>query len=156
MGNNIGLDQNGVDKVVDWLNGYLSDLHVLYVKLHNVHWNVEGTDFFALHARFEEYYDAVHEELDAVAEKIVILGSRPLARIADYIDRARLAESESKAIGPADAVRLVADDFSKMIVNLRNGIAVAQDAGDETTADLLIGSLGRYEKDLWMLKAFLT
>lgn len=156
MGNNIGLDQKGVDKVVDWLNGYLSDLHVLYVKLHNVHWNVEGKDFFALHEKFEEYYDAVHEELDAVAEKIIILGSRPLARMADYADRTRLAESESKAMGPVESVKLVADDFSKMIVNIRNGIVVAQDAGDETTADMLIGSLARYEKDLWMLKVFLT
>lgn len=156
MANKIGLDQKKVDEVVAFLNGYLADLHALYVKLHNVHWNVEGRHFFKLHERFEEYYDAVNEELDEVAEKILILGGRPVASMADYVKLAGLKEAPSEVYASESAAKMTHDDFTYMIGRLREGIGIAQEAGDETTADMLIGNLARYEKDLWMLRAFLA
>ncbi len=156
MKNTLGLDQNKVDSVIAFLNDYLADLHVLYVKLHNLHWNVEGRHFFKLHERFEEYYDAVNEELDEVAEKILILGGRPTASMAGYLKAASLKEAADTGLPDEKAARIAYDDFGTIVVNLRKGIGIAQDAGDETTADMLIGSLARYEKDMWMLRSFLA
>ena len=35
------------------LNELLADLNVFYRKLQNYHWNVEGKDFFQVHAKLE-------------------------------------------------------------------------------------------------------
>ena len=77
--NYIGLDNNKVEGIVKSLNDYLANLNLLYVKLHNLHWNVQGHSFFQLHAVFEGYYEGVAKSLDEVAERILTLGGRPYA-----------------------------------------------------------------------------
>ena len=67
----IGLTPEATKKVAEHLDQHLADLHVLYAKLHNYHWFVEGSGFFTMHAKLEELYDGVAEEIDAVAERIL-------------------------------------------------------------------------------------
>lgn len=49
-------------------NQYLADLAVVNFKLHNLHWNVQGKAFVAVHQFTEELYNQVFEYFDAVAE----------------------------------------------------------------------------------------
>ena len=153
--NRIGLSKEAVKKVAEHLDQHLADLHVLYTKLHNYHWNVEGPGFFTIHAKLEELYDAVAEEIDAVAERILMIGQRPSASLAEYLKKARLEEAESAAISGADIAKDLLADYGQLVAGLREGIAAAQEANDEGSADLMIGSLAEYEKTIWMLDAFL-
>lgn len=153
--NIIGLPVEGSKKVVEHLNKYLANLHVLYTKLHNYHWNVEGRGFFTIHAKLEELYDGVAEEIDEVAERILQLGERPLASMADYLKVADLKEAPSVGISSDDLVKAVMEDFKTLVGGLRAGIETAQEIGDEVTVDMMIGSLANLEKQLWMLDAYL-
>lgn len=51
-------------KVVEGLNIYLAKLGVLYIKLHNIHWNVVGRRFFDIYQKTDEFYEFVGKELD--------------------------------------------------------------------------------------------
>lgn len=139
--------------LIDYLNLHLSDLHVLYTKLHNYHWNVEGLSFFPLHATLENLYDGVAEELDSVAERILQLGGRPLARLSDFIQYAKLQEAESQPVKASDFLPVLLKDYQYIVESLKSGIALAEQADDPVSADLLTGMLAGYEKSLWMLKA---
>ena len=75
----VGLSKQAVEEITTHLNKYLSSLNVLYTKLHNYHWNIEGEHFFTLHEVLEGLYNAVHEETDEVAERILKIGGRPAA-----------------------------------------------------------------------------
>lgn len=153
--NRIGLSNEATKKVAEHLDQHLADLHVLYTKLHNYHWNVEGAGFFTLHAKLEELYDAVAEEIDAVAERILMIGHRPTASLAAYLEKANLKEAASAPISSRDlAVDLLAD-YGTLVAGLRSGLAAAQDAGDEVSVDRMLGSLSEYEKIIWMLDAYL-
>ena len=46
------------------LNLYLANQLVDYVKKHNLHWNLKGTQFFTLHAKLEELYNETNDILD--------------------------------------------------------------------------------------------
>lgn len=153
--NLVGLPVDGSKKVVEHLNKYLANLHVLYTKLHNYHWNVEGRGFFTIHAKLEEIYDAINEEIDAVAERILMLGERPLASLADYLKVADIKEAPSEGIKSEDLAKILLEDFRTLIDSLREGIKVAQEVGDEVTVDMMIGALSNLEKQVWMLDAFL-
>ncbi|HHT73990.1 MAG TPA: DNA starvation/stationary phase protection protein [Firmicutes bacterium] len=153
--NLIGLPVDGSKRVVEHLNKYLANLHVLYTKLHNYHWNVEGQVFFTIHAKLEEIYDGVNEEIDAVAERILMLGERPLASLADYLKVADLKEAPSEGIQGKELIEILLADFQAMINSLREGIETAQEVGDEVTVDMMIGALSNLEKQVWMLDAFL-
>ncbi len=153
--NRIGLSAEQTKEVAEHLDQHLANLHVLYTKLHNYHWNVEGPEFFTLHAELEKQYDAVAEEIDAVAERILMIGHRPSASLAEYLKKAQLKEAESAPIRGKSVVEELLADYSTLIAGLRAGIKAAQEIGDEATADLMIGSLAAYEKTVWMLQAYL-
>ena len=39
------------------LNVFLADLNLFFRKLQNYHWNVQGSEFFVVHEKLEEYYN---------------------------------------------------------------------------------------------------
>ena len=47
-------------------------------------------------------------------------------------------------------------DYEYVIESLKNGIDIAGEADDPVTEDMLTGMLAGYEKNLWMIKAYLA
>ena len=80
------------------LNEFLADLNVFYRKLQNYHWNVQGKDFFQVHSKLEELYNEINEQIDEVAEHILILGEEPLGTLKDYLEKTNITEAENKKI----------------------------------------------------------
>ena len=67
------------------MNEYLSNLAVLNVNLHNLHWNVVGVQFVQLHEFTEQLYDEFFEKYDSVAEILKMQGEKPLVKLSDYL-----------------------------------------------------------------------
>lgn len=150
----VGLAKEAVEEIVSHLNKYLASLNVLYIKLHNYHWNVEGEHFFTLHEVLEDLYNAVHEETDDVAERTLKIGGRPVAKLEDALKLSEIPEAESAGIGGADVARELLRDYKTLINELRTVIEVAGRHGDEGTVDDAVASLKDKEKQVWMLTAF--
>ena len=140
-------------RVVEALNAYVADLGVLDVKLHNLHWNIEGKDFFTLHAKLEEFYDQIGEEFDEVAERVLMLGARPLASLKEYIAAARVKELESVPVKSGAVIDILFADFTHLRDESVKIIGLSEEAGDYGTADQFTGYLRNYEKLLWMIRA---
>ena len=153
---NIGIDEQGAKDLADGLNIYLANLHVLYTKLHNFHWNVEGKAFFQLHSKLEELYDGTAEEIDEVAERILQLGHRPIATMKEYLEVAQLKEVPSKKYTSEEICNSLLDDYSFMANELRKGIKQAEKYDDQVTIGLAVEKLTKLEKTIWMLSAFLA
>ena len=56
----------------DKLNKYLADTGVMYIKLHNLHWNVYGLQFKPVHEYLEALYDDTTEKMDEILSLIHI------------------------------------------------------------------------------------
>ena len=154
--NYIGLEKDKIDEVAKSLNSYLADLNLLYVKLHNLHWNIEGSSFFQLHSVFEEYYEGIAKTLDEVAERMRILGHRPAASMKEYLNLSTLKELESKGFSAQESVDILEADFLNMLNQSRDILSLAEDADDHGTSELMSGIILEYEKALWMIKSFKT
>jgi starvation-inducible DNA-binding protein len=152
----VGLAPEGAEAIAEKLNGYLADVQVLYAKLHNFHWNIEGESFFTLHEELQEIYESVAEEIDDVAERVLQIGHRPLTRLADYPGAARLEESESRPYTGREIAEALVSDYKAVIAELRELIKVAQEHEDEGTADEAVGWMKDKEKTTWMLTAYLS
>jgi len=136
------------------LNEQVANLNVLYVKLHNYHWYVKGTNFFRLHAKFEELYNEVTEQMDAIAERMLALKWTPAASLKEYLDLATIQEATGKE-KPQAMVQHVLEDLATLTEAYNEGIGLADQAEDNVTSDLLTGYLGKWEKQMWMLRAYL-
>ena len=104
-----------MSKTVEKLNLYLANLNVLYRKVQNYHWNIVGAGFFSVHEKLEEYYDAINEQIDDVAERILSIGGRPLGTLKDYLAVTTIKEAENKEISIPEAVADVKKEFEAML-----------------------------------------
>jgi len=79
-------------KNLNLIQSYLSNLAVLNVKLHNIHWNVVGPQFVEVHNFTESVYDELFESFDQVAELLKMKGLMPLSTMAEYLENATIQE----------------------------------------------------------------
>ena len=135
------------------LNTYLADLGVLYIKLHNLHWNVVGRDFKQVHEYLETLYDGVSGVLDEVAELLKMQGEQPLASLKDYLAAASVQELPSAELHSREVLAIVHGDMT----NLRDQaqkIRVAADAEDGyAVVSIMESHLAQYNKTLWFVEA---
>jgi starvation-inducible DNA-binding protein len=146
----LNLDTVKTEKTVEQLNILLADYHLYYQKLRNFHWNIEGTNFFDLHEKFEEMYDEAKEKIDEIAERILTLRHSPKSNLTDYLEITTLDESENN-LDDAAMVDTLLKDHGKIIAQMRIVVDVADDADDEGTIDLIGAYIRELEKTSWML-----
>ena len=144
-----------MSKTVEKLNLYLANLNVLYRKVQNYHWNIVGTGFFAVHEKLEEYYDAINEQIDDVAERILSIGGRPLGTLKEYLKVTTIKEAENKEISIPEAVADVKKEFEAMLKLAKEVKEAADEENDYGTSALVDEYISTYEKNLWMLNAYL-
>ena len=137
------------------LNKYLSNLGVLYIKLHNLHWNVVGINFKATHEYFETLYDGISASLDSVAEVIKTHEGTPLASLKAYLELSTIEELPSVEVDNKTSLKIVLEDFIKMksLVEEIRQIADKEDLYDIVT--LVEGELEQYNKSIWFIKSML-
>lgn len=141
-------------QLTDIVNKQIANWSVLYIKLHNYHWYVKGSQFFTLHEKFEQLYNEAALHIDELAERLLALGRAPVATMKECLEQSSVKE----ATGQETAEQMVAtivSDFETMIEELKEGMKIADEVGDETTGDMLLGIHQSLEKHVWMLKSFL-
>lgn len=151
----IGLDVEKSQKVAEGLNQLLANFQIYYQNLRGFHWNIRGNRFFVLHAKFEELYNDAVEKVDELAERILTLGHTPLHSYAAYAKVASLKAVENVSDGD-ECLKAVLENLAVLIKQEREIIALAEQAGDDGTQDLLTPYISQQEKLVWMLCAYLN
>ncbi len=141
--------------IQDVLNKQVASWTVLYVKLHNYHWYVKGQQFFTLHAKFEELYNEAALHIDELAERLLALKGQPVATMKGCLELAQIEEAAGNETAE-QMVAAISSDFTALIVELKQGMELADSLGDETTADMLLAIHSGLEKHVWMLQSFLS
>ena len=96
------------------LNKYLADVAVSYIKMHNLHWNIVGSQFKAVHEYLETIYDSYADVLDEVAEALRMNDELPLASLKDYLEVTSIKELDSKEISIVDALNITIEDIKTL------------------------------------------
>jgi starvation-inducible DNA-binding protein len=143
-----------VNQLTDIVNKQIANWSVLYIKLHNYHWFVKGPQFFTLHTKFEELYNEASLHIDELAERLLALGGAPVATMKECLQAASVKEATGQETAE-EMVSTLVNDFETMISELKEGMKIAEEVGDETTGDMLLGIHQSLEKHVWMLKSFL-
>lgn len=138
--------------LVEELNKLLADLAVLYRKLQNYHWNIEGQDFFMVHAKLEEYYTMVNAQIDEIGEHILIIGGEPLGTMKDYLAITCLQEAENQKVKSGKIYETIIKDFLVLVEKVKNIKKKADEQMDYATSALMDNYISGYGKMIWMLQ----
>ena len=150
----IGISESDRRAVADGLSRVLADSYTLYLKTHNYHWNVKGPMFNTLHLMFEQQYNELALAVDQVAERIRALGHPAPGSYASYARLTAIPEEE----GVPSAEDMIANllvGHETVARTAREVFPVADQGGDEPTADLLTQRMEVHEKTAWMLRSML-
>lgn len=135
------------------LNGYLSSLAVLNIKLHTLHWNVVGMEFMAIHNFTETLYNDFFVKYDDVAELLKIQGVKPFGSMKEYLEASRISESFESKYSPKDVVDILVEDLNILKGSADSIRSSADQDGDYEAVAMFEDHLSFIDKNLWFLRS---
>jgi starvation-inducible DNA-binding protein len=142
-----------MEQLIEQMKVILGTNFGLYFKAHTFHWNVEGPDFAQYHGFLGDFYEAVFDQTDTIAEHIRALNSYTPTSLARMIELSKV--NDLVAIpSPLIMMSELANDNDKYIVELRAGIALADAADEPAVGNFLQDILDAHQKHGWMLRSF--
>ena len=133
------------------LNKFLADLVVMYHKLQHFHWYVKGGDFFQVHAKLEEYYDEINEDVDDVAEVMLQCKFKPVSTMKEFVKLSSITEPKSGFVSSATVLKTVLADYKHLLDSAKSIKTAADKAGNFLISAKADDYIGQFSKVIWML-----
>ena len=150
----LALDEETLQPVIEALQLTLVNTIFMQQLYKKYHWHVAGEDFYQYHLLFDKHAGEQLPIIDALAERIRTLGGTVAAMPADVAKLASLKEGKDVGHKPQDMVESLLAAHQAYIEQLHRAVAVADDADDEGTEDLLVSEALRvHELQLWFLRS---
>jgi starvation-inducible DNA-binding protein len=144
-----------MEQLIAQLRIILANTVVLYWKSHAIHFNVVGADFPQYHAFFNTVYDDLQDAIDPVGEHIRMVGGRVPTALPALME----ITSITGEVGEDADFEAMITDFQaandSIITTLREGISVADEAGEPAVSNFLQDRLGAHQKLAWMVRSIL-
>jgi starvation-inducible DNA-binding protein len=133
--------------------GFASEFS-FYLKAHNFHWNVEGSDFLEYHDLFGKIYEEVYGSIDDFAEKIRALGAYVPASFSAFSMLSQIPD-ENQLLIKEQMVGELLQDNEKLIKVLKLVYDLAERAGEHGFSNFLAERMDAHRKHSWMLRSSL-
>jgi starvation-inducible DNA-binding protein len=144
-------------EMTERLNQLLADTITLRDLYKKSHWQVAGPTFYQLHLLYDKHFEQQSELVDAIAERIQLLGGISLAMAPDVAETTRIARPpRGREEVPAQLSRLL-DAHQIIIRDCRDFASRASRLGDDGTNDLIVSQVLRSnELQTWFLSEHLV
>jgi starvation-inducible DNA-binding protein len=96
------------------------------------HWNIKVKEFFGLHIKFEEIYNALVLQIDEIAERILTLEGTPIHSYSGNVKNSLIAEKTNITDGNT-ALEYILDGHKTIISLQRVILELAGEINDEGT-----------------------
>ena len=136
----------------DKLNVLLANYAVEAHKIHNFHWYVSGPSFYNVHTDLDEVYGAMYDQLDEVAELILMNDGSPLGSMDSFLKNATLSEVAEGFKNPQEIFDAILADY-EAIRALVSEIKKDADAEDNFLVSAAMDEhIALLSKTIWMIK----
>jgi starvation-inducible DNA-binding protein len=153
----IALDERVCAASTENLNQVLADTMTLRDMYKKHHWQVAGSTFYQLHLLFDKHHGEQDELVDAIAERIQLLGGISLAMAADVAETTLIPRPpRGREEAPVQISRLL-EAHEIVLKEARAMARQASESGDDGTNDLLVSDVIRTnELQVWFLAEHLV
>ncbi|HEY8926375.1 MAG TPA: DNA starvation/stationary phase protection protein [Polyangia bacterium] len=153
----LGLPDDAAATSVEALNPILADTLCLRDLYKKHHWQVSGPTFYSLHLLFDKHYAEQVELVDALAERIQLLGGIAIAMAHDIAETTRIERPpRGREEVPVQLARLI-EAHEIVLRAARTTARLAAEKGDDGTNDLLVSDVIRTnEMQVWFLSEHLV
>ena len=143
-----------MEQLIQQLKVILGTNFALYLKSHNYHWNIEGSNFPQYHDFLNGFYTEVFAQTDLIAEHIRYLDSYTPGSMERFLELADI-EEETNVPDAMSMLRTLKMDNDRYIIHLRAGIVAAENANEPAVSNFLQDILGAHQKKAWMFRSII-
>ena len=153
----IALDAKVCQGSVNNLNQVLADTMTLRDLYKKHHWQVSGHTFYQLHLLFDKHHEEQSELVDAIAERIQLLGGVSIAMSHDVAETTIIPRPpRGREEVPVQLSRIL-EAHEIILEEVRAMARQAADAGDDGTNDLMVSQVLRTnELETWFVAEHLV
>lgn len=144
-------------EMTEQLNQLLADTMTLRDLYKKSHWQVAGPTFYQLHLLFDKHFNEQSEIVDAIAERIQLLGGLSIAMAHDVAETTQIERPpKGREEVPVQLSRLL--DAHQLIIRQCRELAKRADrVGDDGTNDLVVSDVLRTnELQVWFVSEHLV
>jgi starvation-inducible DNA-binding protein len=144
-------------QITNQLNQLLADTMTLRDLYKKCHWQVAGPTFYQLHLLFDKHYGEQNELVDAIAERIQLLGGVSIAMAADVAETTQIERPPRGREEVTVQLSRLIDAHQIIIQQSRPLASRAAKLGDDGTNDLVVSDVIRTnELQIWFLSEHLV
>ena len=148
----IALSEHVCQESVTNLNQLLVDTMTLRDLYKKHHWQIAGPTFYQLHLLFDKHYNELNDLVDAIAERVQLLGGVSVAMAHDVAETTLIPRvPKGREEVPVQVSRLL-HAHEIVLKEARAMARRAADAGDDGTNDLMVSEvIRRNELQVWFV-----
>ena len=148
----LALSENVCKESVENLNQLLADTMTLRDLYKKHHWQLAGPTFYQLHLLFDKHYSEQNELVDAIAERIQVLGGVSVAMAPDVAEITLIPRPpKGREEVPVQISRLL-HAHEIVLKEARTMARLAANAGDDGSNDLIVSDvIRRNELQAWFV-----
>ncbi len=155
MSLNTGIEEGKRLAIAQSLAKLLAESYTLYLKTHKYHWNVTGPMFQTLHLMFEQHYTDLALAVDALAERIRVLGVKAPGSYTEFAELSSVKDDPSRDVPATQMIENLLKDHEQVVRSAKQILPLLDGANDEGTNSLLGARIEYHEKTAWMLKSLI-
>jgi starvation-inducible DNA-binding protein len=141
--------------LADALKQLLASSFAFYLKAHNFHWNVEGSNFPEYHKFLDDLNSEVYDNaIDRCAEFIRVLDHYAPGSLTRFAELSVIQDQTKIPRAELMMVELY-EDNTKLIELLKAVFAIANEASEQGIANFIAERLDAHGKHGWMLRSIL-
>jgi starvation-inducible DNA-binding protein len=141
-----------METLVEMMKKVLADTFAMYLKSHNYHWNVEGSNFPQYHEFFGNLYEELHGAVDPIAEQIRALDAYAPGSLSRFMELTEIQDELNVPLGTDMARKLLSDN--QIVMNTLNmTFKLAEQFDQQGLMDFLAGRIDTHSKHAWMLRS---
>jgi starvation-inducible DNA-binding protein len=144
-----------MDKLVQMLRQAFANNFTLYLKSHNYHWTVTGSDFPQYHEFLNKFYDAFQENIDTYAEKLRQIGAYPGGDYKDIVANTQITDPADIVTDPQQIFQNLHDDLDITIKWLQDTYDEAGTNRQYGIQNFLADKIDEMLQFQWMITAIL-
>ena len=142
-----------IDPTAEALQATIYELSDEYYAVHQMHWNLTGPLFYELHIMYQEFYEAIAEQIDILAERKLSLDRPADARPAAVAQNANLTPATPEGfVTDKQTLEVLATRHLEISNRLADRIETTNDT-DPTTSNLLQETKHMIDHQMWMMRS---
>lgn len=126
---------------------FFATFYAFILQIQGLHWNITGQHFFQIHDFFEDVYNDLIPDIDALAERIRFFGAYPPSTLSSLSAHSQIEDCVSDTFDAGKMIDLFLKSAHKIKSQGQGMLCIYED--DPVSQDYYVSILSKLDTHIW-------